>query len=132
MTIAGETTLFNNQSILQNFAFGEEINEQAAEIISGGVERFTLKNDTQKAIIYTVDDVAWIIQPGEEHTVITDMGGKIRFDGDTRDITRIMVHLMVKSKQFHQMPLHRQKNQQKNQILITPVPELQYQVQFMK
>ncbi|QYX32031.1 hypothetical protein [Sphaerospermopsis torques-reginae] len=85
MTIAGETTLFNNQSILQNFTFGEEIDEQAAEIISGGVERFTLKNATQQAIIYTVDDVAWIIKPNEEHTVITDMGGKIRFDGDTRD-----------------------------------------------
>ncbi|MFM2061234.1 MAG: hypothetical protein RLZZ507_904 [Cyanobacteriota bacterium] len=85
MNITGKKALFNNQSILQNFAFGEEIDEQAAEIISGGVERFTLKNATQQAIIYTVDDVAWIIQPGEEHRVSTDMGGKIRFDGDTRD-----------------------------------------------
>jgi len=38
MTITIEKALLNNQSILQNFAFGEEIDEQSAEIISGGCD----------------------------------------------------------------------------------------------
>ena len=36
MAITIEKTLLNNQSILQNIALVQEIDEQAAEIISGG------------------------------------------------------------------------------------------------
>jgi hypothetical protein len=36
MAITIENTLSNNQSILQNIALVEELDEQAAEIISGG------------------------------------------------------------------------------------------------
>ncbi|MBE9001912.1 hypothetical protein IQ274_27855 [Nostoc sp. LEGE 12447] len=36
MAITIATTLLNNQSILENIALVEEIDEQAAEIISGG------------------------------------------------------------------------------------------------
>ena len=54
MTMTVETALLNNQSILQNFGFGEEIDEQTAEIISGGKaeiiprgdEVFSIRNNT--------------------------------------------------------------------------------------
>jgi len=38
MTITVKKALQNNQSILQNFGLVEEIDEQAAEIISGGCD----------------------------------------------------------------------------------------------
>jgi hypothetical protein len=85
MDITVEKNLLNNQSILQNFALGEEIDEQAAEIISGGNERFTIINATQKAISYTVDDVVFVLEPGKEIRYTTPLGGKLRFDRDIRD-----------------------------------------------
>ncbi|WP_168634031.1 hypothetical protein [Dolichospermum sp. UHCC 0684] len=36
MAMTAEKALQNNQSILENFAFGEELDTQSAEIISGG------------------------------------------------------------------------------------------------
>ncbi|BAY22420.1 hypothetical protein NIES2100_21830 [Calothrix sp. NIES-2100] len=85
MTITVEKNQLNNQSILQNFAFGEEIDEQAAEIISGGTEKFRIKNTTSQAISYTMDGVECVIQPGQEQRIVTDMGGIVKFDRDTRD-----------------------------------------------
>ncbi len=82
MTVTVEKALLNNQSILQNFALGEEIDAQAAEIISGGYETFTIKNGTNKGISYTVDGVRSVIKPGEEQKIGTNLGGKIRFDSD--------------------------------------------------
>jgi hypothetical protein len=85
MAMTVETALVNNQSILQNFGLVEAIDEQAAEIISGGAEKFSIRNETQNRISYTVDGVRSTIQPGQEHRIRTDLGGNIRFDRDNRD-----------------------------------------------
>ncbi|MEH2271082.1 MAG: hypothetical protein V7K68_22140 [Nostoc sp.] len=85
MAITKEKALLNNQSILQNFALGEEIDEQAAEIISGGYEKFRIRNATSEPIGYTMDGVESVIQPGQEQKIRTDLGGSIKFDRDTRD-----------------------------------------------
>lgn len=85
MAMTVEKAQLNNQSILQNFALGEEIDEQAAEIISGGaVEKFRIKNATDVSISYTMDGVETIIKPGQEHRIFTEKGGNIKFDRDTR------------------------------------------------
>jgi hypothetical protein len=87
MVITVEKALQNNQSILQNFGLVEEINEQAAEIISGGFEVFTIRNNTGYDITYVLDGTACLIKPGEEftHTTYSDNGGIIEFDADSRD-----------------------------------------------
>ena len=58
MTITLEKALLNNQSILENFALGEEIDAQAAEIISGGYEVFTINNNTGYDITQVLDGTA--------------------------------------------------------------------------
>jgi len=77
-----EKALVNNQSILQNFGLVEEIDEQAAEIISGGYERFSIKNATRYNITYIVDGKRITVQPGQGHQWTTNRGGRIRFDRD--------------------------------------------------
>jgi hypothetical protein len=66
MAITSEKVLLNNQSILQNFGFGEEIDEQAAEIISGGC--VTLRNTIDRFVLYRLDGCAntMSLQPGQE------------------------------------------------------------------
>ena len=61
MTITVEKALLNNQSILENFAFGEELDAQAAEIISGGAEGFIIRNATGSQLTYTVDGVTPLV-----------------------------------------------------------------------
>ncbi|AFW95982.1 hypothetical protein ANA_C13307 [Anabaena sp. 90] len=85
MTITVEKALLNNQSILENFALGEEIDAQAAEIISGGYEVFTIKNNTGYDITHVLDGTAFLIKPGEEFTYTAYSGGIIEFDADGRD-----------------------------------------------
>ena len=64
MTITEKKSLQNNQSILQNLALVEELDEQAAEIISGGM-RFTIRNKTRYDITYILDGDRSIMHPGE-------------------------------------------------------------------
>ena len=85
MTITLEKALLNNQSILENFALGEEIDAQAAEIISGGYEVFTINNNTGYDITQVLDGTAFLIKPGEEFTYTAYSGGIIEFDADGRD-----------------------------------------------
>ncbi|WP_041458493.1 hypothetical protein [Anabaena sp. 90] len=80
MAITVEKSLQNNQSILQNFALGEEIDAQAAEIISGGYENFTIRNTTGSNISYSLDGYDGIMQPGEEINFDSYDGGIIDFD----------------------------------------------------
>jgi hypothetical protein len=82
MAITVEKTLLNNQSILQNIALVEQIDEQAAEIISGGAERFLVRNKTKYRIRYIVDGAVSEMRPGESDRWISDRGGKITFDID--------------------------------------------------
>ncbi|YAG14897.1 hypothetical protein NSTC745_04247 [Nostoc sp. DSM 114161] len=74
MAMTVETAQLNNQSILQNFGLVEEMDEQAAEIISGGSEEFTIRNNTRGNITYNLDGYDVIIQPGEELYHITYEG----------------------------------------------------------
>jgi hypothetical protein len=85
MAITAEKALLNNQSILQNFALVEEINEQSAEIISGGYEVFTIRNTTGSMVICNLDGSDITMQPGEEFTYSTYSRGIIEFDADSRD-----------------------------------------------
>jgi hypothetical protein len=83
MTMTVKTTQLNNQSILQNFGLVEQIDEQAAEIISGGnTERFTIRNKTKYDIICLVDGKQLPLKPGQETGWQTNQGGIIIFDRD--------------------------------------------------
>lgn len=77
--------MLDNQNILQNLALVEELDEQAAETISGGYEVFTLKNDTRYNITYIVDGKKWLHKPGESWIWTAYSGGKITFDTDGRN-----------------------------------------------
>ena len=55
MAMTVETAQLNNQRILQSFGLGEEIDAQAAEIISGGY--VTIKNTTNQPITYSMNGV---------------------------------------------------------------------------
>lgn len=82
MAITVEKALLNNQSILQNFGLVEEIDEQAAEIISGGKE-FRIKNNTSRFIYHRLDNSYYLITPGEDRKYTSDTG-IIEFDADKR------------------------------------------------
>ena len=62
MAITIEKTLLNNQSILQNIALVQEIDEQAAEIISGG-------QSNKEIYVFDDDD-----EPKEEKTDKANLG----------------------------------------------------------
>ncbi|MDB9436387.1 hypothetical protein PN450_06110 [Dolichospermum lemmermannii CS-548] len=81
MTITAEKALLNNQSILQSFGLVEEIDEQSAEVISGG-KMFTIVNNTSNNVGYSLDDVPMLIQPGNQQNFDTEFGGVIVFDKD--------------------------------------------------
>ncbi|MBD2385192.1 hypothetical protein [Cylindrospermum sp. FACHB-282] len=85
MAITAKKALLNNQSILQNFALVEEIDEQAAEIISGGYEVFTIRNKTQYNITHVLDGKEFLMKPNEEWIYTAYQGGTIKFDVDGRD-----------------------------------------------
>jgi hypothetical protein len=76
--------MLNNQSILE-LGLVEEIDEQAAETISGGYEVFTIKNETNYNVHYSVDGKEtkyW--QPGASSVWTAYSGGIVRFDTDGR------------------------------------------------
>lgn len=76
--------MLNNQNILQNLALVEELDEQAAETISGGYEVFTVKNKTQYNITYVLDGKQFLHKPNESWTWTAYSGGTIKFDEDSR------------------------------------------------
>ena len=83
MAITIATTLLSNQSILENIALVEEIDEQAAEIISGRGDTFTVKNKTSGFISHRLDSSYYLMSPGEERKYAGNPG-MIEFDTDTR------------------------------------------------
>lgn len=70
---------------LQEFDLVEELNEQAAETISGGYEVFTIRNKTKFNITYTLDGKKWLHKPNESWIWTAYKGGKIKFDADGRN-----------------------------------------------
>jgi hypothetical protein len=85
MAITVEKALLNNQSILQNFGLVEELDEQAAEIISGGYEVFTIRNKTGYDITHVLDGKAFLIKPNESWVYTAYNGGIIKLDTDGRN-----------------------------------------------
>jgi hypothetical protein len=80
----------NNQNILQNFDWLEELDEQAAETITGvggSSEKFTIRNKTKDAIKYTLDGRSFTQKSNEGFIWTTTLGGIIKFDSDTREKT---------------------------------------------
>ncbi|MEH2116535.1 hypothetical protein [Nostoc sp.] len=84
MVFTVETAQLNNQSILQNFGLVEEIDEQVAEIISGGYEVFTIRNNTGYDIKHKLDGKLFRMKPNQESVYTTYNGGIIQFDADMR------------------------------------------------
>ncbi|BAZ40316.1 hypothetical protein NIES4101_62770 [Calothrix sp. NIES-4101] len=76
--------MLNNQSVLE-LGLVEEIDEQAAETISGGYEVFTIKNKTNYDITYILDGKSFLHKPNEEWIWTAYSGGKITFDTDGRN-----------------------------------------------
>ncbi|MEH1823977.1 MAG: hypothetical protein V7L22_01190 [Nostoc sp.] len=101
MTMTVGTALVNNQNILQNFGLVEEIDEQSAEIISGG-KKFTIVNNTPKDIYYTMDDAVEVINPGQTQSFDTDFGGTIGFDKDIRQENIIVGRKILKDGRTYQ------------------------------
>jgi len=82
-----EKTMLQNQSKLQEFDLVKELNEQAAEKISGGYEVFTIKNQTKYNINYLVDGTktkSQFAKPGTSSVWTAYKGGIIDFDIDGR------------------------------------------------
>ncbi|MEH2107917.1 hypothetical protein [Nostoc sp.] len=80
MAITAEKAQLNNQSILQNFGLGEEIDEQAAEIISGG--SVTIRNTIGRFVLYRLDGSTQTnrLEPGQEINLPANDGRRIEFD----------------------------------------------------
>ena len=77
--------MLQNQTNLQEFDLVEEINEQAAETISGGYEVFTIKNQTNYNVSYFVDGKKTnYSKPGSSSVWTAYKGGMISFDTDGR------------------------------------------------
>ncbi len=77
--------MLTNQSCLKSFGLIEELDEQAAETISGGYEVFEVKNKTGYNIPYTVDGkTTGDPSPGSDRIWTAYSGGIIEFDADGR------------------------------------------------
>lgn len=78
----------NNQNLLQEFDLVEELNEQAAETISGGYEVFTIKNQTKYDVNYSLDGKqtkSQYVKPNTSSVWTSHKGGIIEFDIDGRN-----------------------------------------------
>lgn len=83
--------MLQNQTNLQEFDLVEEINEQAAETISGGYEVFTIKNQTKFNVSYSVDGIRTKRpKPGASSVWTIRTGGRVKFDTDVRKGVKIM------------------------------------------
>jgi hypothetical protein len=74
----------SNQGLWADFGVVEELTEQAAETISGGAEIFSIYNNTNADIAYSIDGNSGRVLSGDEFTYITGGSGLITFDYDIR------------------------------------------------
>jgi hypothetical protein len=74
----------DNQNLWPDFGVVEELTEQAAETISGGAESFSIYNDTNRNILFILDETPFGLRPGEGGNYIAYDGGIIKFDADGR------------------------------------------------
>ncbi|ELS03276.1 hypothetical protein Xen7305DRAFT_00029970 [Xenococcus sp. PCC 7305] len=83
--MSNNNKIFANTSGNQNLFI--ELNDAKAETVSGGYEVFTIRNNTNYNVGYTVDGTSWTHQPGEEWVWTAYSGGTIEFDLDGRSDT---------------------------------------------
>jgi hypothetical protein len=75
----------NHPSLWSDFGAIAELDDRAAETIGGGAyEVFTLVNDTNATIDYTIDGVRSKIKPGTFETWTAWGGGILTFDADAQ------------------------------------------------
>ncbi|MDZ8189851.1 MAG: hypothetical protein RMX96_34080 [Nostoc sp. ChiSLP02] len=78
----------NNQNLLEGLGLLEELDEQAAETLTGGYEVFTVRNKTKYSVVYYVDGTkspGYASKPYNGAAVWTAYsGGIIKFDADGR------------------------------------------------
>jgi hypothetical protein len=75
--------MLSNLNVLENLSLVEVLDEQAAETVSGGLERFTIYNQTNVRIPYAVDGTQTTRPYGGSVSVwTTGRGGTISFDYD--------------------------------------------------
>ncbi|MEH2253227.1 hypothetical protein [Nostoc sp.] len=79
--------MLNNQSYLKDLGLVEELDQEAAETISGGgYEVFEVRNKTGYNVSYTVDGTRTNYpQPGSDRIWTAYGGGIIEFDTDGRN-----------------------------------------------
>ncbi|MBS3025991.1 MAG: hypothetical protein HCA25_02550 [Dolichospermum sp. DET50] len=108
MAITEKKSLQNNQSILQNLALVEELDEQAAEIISGGI-RCTIRNKTRYDIAYRlVGGKQSLLRPGEIVQLMTrGQREKIEFDSKEYNLFDKGIYEFREKKTIHDIYLHR-------------------------
>ena len=80
----------SNQSLWADFGAVEELTEQAAETISGGAEVFSIYNDTDRDILFILDETPFGLRSGQQGVYTAYDGGSITFDTDGRgDYTQL-------------------------------------------
>ncbi len=75
-------TMLKNTSTNQDLFL--DLNEKAAETISGGYEVFTIKNETKYNLIHRIDGKRFTMKPNSKWIYTAYLGGRIRFDSDMR------------------------------------------------
>ena len=74
----------SDRSLWADFGVVEELTEQEAETISGGAELFTLVNNTNADIPFTIDGYLFGLPAGYEGIFATAGNGIITFDSDVQ------------------------------------------------
>ncbi|MBW4455812.1 MAG: hypothetical protein KME55_25660 [Nostoc indistinguendum CM1-VF10] len=76
--------MLTNQSCLESFGLIEELDEHAAETISGGYEVFTIKNTVGFDVNFSLDDTPFTLPANETWYYTAYSGGIVEFDSDKR------------------------------------------------
>lgn len=74
--------MFRNQKLSSshNDVLFSDLNEKEAEIITGGVKSFTIKNTIDRSIIYEIDNAEYTQRPNSTIKWVTNGRGEIVFD----------------------------------------------------
>ena len=74
-----------NQSLLPDFGLVEELDEYAAETLSGGYELLTIRNKTVYDITHVLYGASFLMKPNETWIYTGHSEAIIEFDADIRD-----------------------------------------------
>ncbi len=86
---------------LEDSSLVEELSNNAAQRISAGYEVFTIRNETEYYIWYTVDGTGRWENPGWERTWTTYGPGTITYDEDVRaEVVHNISHNLVNGRVY--------------------------------